>query len=102
MQRSTCVPAGLAALVFAIAAMPALAAQDAPADAPSPAGPPAAQAAEAPAGYDARLAAELGADEHGMRRYVLVILKTGPTPLPRGEARDAMFKGHFANMERLA
>lgn len=52
--------------------------------------------------YDAVLAAQLGADEHGMRQYVLVILKTGPTPLPSGEKRDAMFKGHFANMERLA
>lgn len=52
--------------------------------------------------YDAALAEQLGADERGMRQYVLVILKTGPTPLPKGEKRDAMFKGHFANMERLA
>ncbi|MFG5408786.1 YciI family protein [Piscinibacter sakaiensis] len=37
-----------------------------------------------------------------MRRYVLVILKTGPTPVPPGPARDAMFQGHFANMKRLA
>lgn len=62
-------------------------------------------AAEKPAArpeYDAALAAQLGADEHGMHPYVLVILKTGPTPLPKGEPRDAMFKGHFANMERLA
>jgi len=56
----------------------------------------------AKAGYDAALAAQLGADEHGMHAYVLVILKTGPTPMPKGEQRDAMFKGHFANMERLA
>jgi uncharacterized protein YciI len=56
----------------------------------------------APPEYDAALAAQLGADEHGMHQYVLVILKTGPTPLPKGEKRDAMFKGHFANMERLA
>ena len=55
-----------------------------------------------PAGYDAALAAQTGADDYGMRNYVLVILKTGPTPLPKGEKRDAMFKGHFANMERLA
>lgn len=57
---------------------------------------PAAQA------YDAELAQRLGADDYGMRQYVLVILKTGPTPLPEGEARDAMFQGHFANMKRLA
>jgi len=37
-----------------------------------------------------------------MRQYVLVILKTGPTPVPKGEKRDAMFVGHFANMNRLA
>ena len=27
--------------------------------------------------YDAKMAARLRADEHGMRNYVLVILKTG-------------------------
>jgi uncharacterized protein YciI len=37
-----------------------------------------------------------------MRQYVLVILKTGPTPVPAGAARDEMFRGHFANMKRLA
>jgi len=52
--------------------------------------------------YDEALARQLGADQHGMRKYVLVILKTGPTPVPKGEARDAMFRGHFANMQRLA
>lgn len=61
------------------------------------------QAADVPrAGYDAALAEKLGADEYGMRAYVLVILRTGPTPVAKGEARDAMFRGHFANMKRLA
>ena len=41
--------------------------------------------------YDAALAKRLGADEHGMRRYVLVILKTGPKRMPEGKERDAMF-----------
>jgi uncharacterized protein YciI len=60
-------------------------------------------AADAPApGYDATLAAKLGADEHGMRQYVMVILKTGPTPKPAGEERKKMFEGHFANIQRLA
>lgn len=63
------------------------------ADAPAAAEPPA---------YDAALAARTGADERGMRPYVLVILKSSATPVPKGEARDAMFRGHFANMERLA
>src|SRR6187549_756113 len=52
--------------------------------------------------YDAALAQRLGADERGMRQYVLVVLKTGPTRVPEGEKRDAMFKGHFANMARLS
>ncbi len=52
--------------------------------------------------FDAELARKAGADENGMRRYVLVILKTGPTPVPEGAARKAMFAGHFANMKRLA
>lgn len=37
-----------------------------------------------------------------MRQYVLVLLRTGPRSLPKGAARDAMFKGHMANIERLA
>ena len=56
----------------------------------------------AAAGYNAELARTLGADERGMRSYVLVILKTGPTRVPAGAERDEMFKGHFANIERLA
>ncbi|QDW66898.1 YciI family protein [Luteimonas granuli] len=60
-----------------------------------------AMAQDAP-GYDAALAGKLGADDYGMARYVLVILRSGPTPMPKGEARDAMFQGHFANITRLA
>ncbi len=52
--------------------------------------------------YDAALAQRLGADAHGMRKYVLVVLKTGPKRMPDGPERDAMFKGHFANINRLA
>jgi len=52
--------------------------------------------------YDEALAQSLGADEHGMRRYVLVILKTGPNRIPDGPEREEMFRGHFANMQRLS
>lgn len=52
--------------------------------------------------FDAERALALGADEYGMKSYVLVILKSGPTPLPAGDARNEMFKGHFANMKRLS
>ena len=52
--------------------------------------------------YDPVLAKQMGGNENGMRSYVMVILKTGPQRVPDGEARTATFKGHFANMQRLA
>jgi len=63
-----------------------------------------AQAPAQPGGvaYDPELAASLGADEYGMRNYVLVILTTGPSRVPDGPERTEMFQGHFANMNRLA
>ena len=70
-------------------------------DAAASAGTPMPATAAAPA-FDAALAQKLGADERGMRRYVLVVLKTGPTRMPDGDARKAMFAGHMANIERLA
>jgi uncharacterized protein YciI len=78
----------LLALAFCFAAATAVAE-------PSPP-PPAAS------NFDAALADKTGADERGMRGYVVVILRTGPTRMPDGAPRDAMFAGHFANMERLA
>jgi uncharacterized protein YciI len=53
-------------------------------------------------GYEPELAQKHGADELGMRHYVLVVLKTGPNKMPAGPERDAMFRGHFANMKRLS
>ena len=52
--------------------------------------------------YDSTLAMSLGANERGMRDYVLVVLKTGLTRVPDGEKRSQMFAGHFANIQRLA
>lgn len=52
--------------------------------------------------YDADAAQRLGADQRGMRSYVLVLLKTGPNKMAAGPERDAMFAGHFANINRLA
>lgn len=52
--------------------------------------------------YDAELAKSLGADERGMRAFVLVILKTGPNKVAEGPDRTKMFQGHFANIQRLA
>lgn len=61
-----------------------------------------AEAATDKLAFDAELAKSVGADEHGMRGYVFVVLKTGPKRMPEGPERDAMFKGHFANINRLA
>jgi uncharacterized protein YciI len=52
--------------------------------------------------YEPELARSLGADDNGMKSYVLVILKTGPHKIPAGPERDEMFRGHFANMSRLS
>lgn len=53
--------------------------------------------------YDPELAKRLGADERGMRMYVLCILKTGPKDAEiKGKERDEIFAGHFANIQRLA
>lgn len=53
--------------------------------------------------FDAELAKKLGADERGMKTYVLCILKTGPKDAEvKGDARKEVFAGHFANIGRLA
>ncbi len=52
--------------------------------------------------YDSTLAAQLGADERGMKMYVLVILKTGPNDVQDKALRDSLFAGHFSNMNRMA
>lgn len=66
------------------------------AQAPAPATAPAA----APA-YDAELAKKLGGNDNGMKRYVLVILKSA-TKVADAEERKTMFQGHMANITRLA
>lgn len=61
------------------------------------------EAAAVPPGFDAELAKELGADEYGMRNYVLVIITTGPNDATvTGAEREEIFREHFANMGRLA
>lgn len=55
-----------------------------------------------PPKYDAALAEEYGADEYGMRSYVMTILKTGPAEITDPEERNRIFRGHFANMKALA
>ncbi len=52
--------------------------------------------------YDAGLAQKLGADEHGMKMYALVLLKPGPRQDLAKEDSDRAFAGHMANLHRLA
>ena len=53
--------------------------------------------------YDAALAAKLGGDEYGMKKYVLVLLKTGPQDAEiKDAARADLFAGHMQNIGRLA
>ena len=55
-----------------------------------------------PPAYDAELAKSLGGNDNGMRKYVFVVLRTGPNKVPPGQERTEMFAGHMANIQRLA
>ncbi len=52
--------------------------------------------------YNKALADSLGADEYGMKTYVLVILKTGPATGISKPVSDSLFKEHLKNIGRLA
>lgn len=59
-------------------------------------------AAELPAEYDQALAAELGADDYGMKMYVMALLKAGPNRPDDPEAAKQLQAAHMANIKRLA
>ena len=52
--------------------------------------------------YDKALADSLGADDYGMKPYVLVILKTGTAKVENKALSDSLFRGHIDNINRLA
>ncbi|MDI1241887.1 MAG: YciI family protein [bacterium] len=52
--------------------------------------------------YDAALAAKLGADERGMKMYVMCFLKTGPLKVDDAKKRSDLMAGHFGMINRLA
>jgi uncharacterized protein len=52
--------------------------------------------------YDKALADSLGADDYGMKMYVLVILKSGPVIIENKKTTDSLFAGHLKNIQRLA
>ena len=52
--------------------------------------------------YNKQLADSLGADDYGMKMYVLVILKPGKTTIEDKQRRDSLFLGHLQNINHLA
>ena len=52
--------------------------------------------------YDSTLAQKLGADQIGMKMYVLAILKSGTATGLTQQQRDSIFSGHMKNINRLA
>lgn len=51
--------------------------------------------------YDADLAKRLGADDYGMKKFILVILKTGSNESSNKAAKDSCFAGHMKNMSTM-
>jgi len=51
------------------------------------------------ANYDSTLAKKLGADEYGMKTYVMVILKTGSNKTTDKKMIDSCFAIHMSNMD---
>lgn len=53
-------------------------------------------------GYDKELADSLGADEYGMKSYVLAVLKDGTNNSTDADYVNRIFRGHMDNIGRLA
>ena len=53
-------------------------------------------------GFNAALAEELGADQFGMRKYVIAYLKAGPNRNQDEETVTSMQKAHLENIQRMA
>jgi uncharacterized protein YciI len=51
--------------------------------------------------YDPTLAAQLGADDYGMRSYTLVLLRTGQRSTDDKDFVNRCFRGHMENMTRM-
>ena len=52
--------------------------------------------------YNAELAKQLGADNYGMHRYVMALLKAGPNRDRDEKAAAELQRAHMANIQRLA
>lgn len=58
--------------------------------------------ATAPAAQDTALARALGADEYGMKTYVLALLKAGPNRNQDSATAARLQAAHLANIQRMA
>ena len=52
--------------------------------------------------YDSTLAAKLGADDYGMRKYVMAFLKAGPNQDQDSATASQLQRAHLENIFRLA
>jgi uncharacterized protein len=52
--------------------------------------------------YDSAFAAKLGADEYGMKQYVMAYLKRGPKRDQDSATADPLQKAHLENINRMA
>ena len=52
--------------------------------------------------YDSVLAARLGSDDYGMKKYVMAFLKAGPNRSQDAATAAELQRGHMANINRLA
>lgn len=52
--------------------------------------------------FDAELAQRLGADEYGMRRYVMAFLKAGPDRSQSDDQAAAIQRAHLDNIRKMA
>ena len=53
-------------------------------------------------GYDAALAQKLGADDYGMKKYVMAFLLAGPNRTQDADTRTKLQRAHLDNITRLA
>src|SRR5690606_37901312 len=52
--------------------------------------------------YDQQLATKYGADEYGMKSYILVLLKSGTNTTADQATVNNLFRGHMENIGKLA
>lgn len=60
------------------------------------------ESSEAASVFDPDLAAELGADDYGMRRYVMAFLHAGPSTDQDSETLAAIQRGHMDHIRQMA